>query len=150
MCVEHSVSCSCGKNSAGFHFMDDLLPAQVVAGLYCPTCSSSVGFNPETMIIDNGWIIEYDMDIARFALRSVPHEKAITPEFLFDEGYSTWRGVYPNDHIDSVRERRELTDLAKTEPKRYFQAIRTWGLGRMERLARAGWRKAHERKDIPL
>lgn len=148
MCVEHSITCTCGKNSAGFHFRDDLLPGQAVANLYCPSCSSSVGFNPGTMITDNGWIIEYDMHIARFLLRSEPRDIAITPEFLFDEGYCTWSGIYPNDHIDSVRERRELTNLAKTEPKRYFQEIRTWGIRRMERLAGAGWRKAHERENI--
>jgi hypothetical protein len=73
---------------------------------------------------------------------------ALSPEFLFDEGYCTWRGVYPNDHIDSAREREELLKLAKTDKKRYFDELRTWGNRRMERLAREGWRKANETEPV--
>ncbi len=99
------------------------------------------------MIVDNGWIIQFDMDVARFMLQ----KKAagyITPEFIFDEGYCTWRGVTPSDHIDSVREREQLAQLAKTDRKRYFEEIKSWANNRMERLARDGWRKANERDSV--
>ena len=77
------------------------------------------------------------------AQKVVPAD-VVVPGLLFDEGYCTWRGIYPNDHIDSARERDELVKLAKTDPKRYFEELRTWGNKRMDRLAREGWRKAHE------
>jgi len=99
------------------------------------------------MIYDNGWIIEYDMDIAGVMGQNLPSGE-ITPAFIFDEGFCTWRGIYPSDHIDSVREREEIVKLAKTDPKRYFREIKEWGLKRMERLAADGWRKANEREDV--
>jgi hypothetical protein len=148
MCMEHKIACSCGKNSASFHTKDSILPVEVVRKLYCPACSVQTAFNPETMLSDNGWTIEYDMDIARFMLRELTPSGTISPEFLFDEGYCTWRGVYPNDHLDSVREREELVKLSKTDRKKYFEEFRNWGIKRMERLAREGWRKAHEREKV--
>jgi len=146
MCVDHSKSCSCGRNKASFNFREELLPFEAVTELYCPDCSITVPFDGATMLSDNGWIIEYNMDVARFMLQKVSSPSTIRPEFLFDEGYCTWRGVYPGDHIDSARERDALLQLAKTDKKRYFEEFKTWGLKRMERLARAGWRKAHERE----
>jgi hypothetical protein len=142
--MDHKISCKCGMNSVSFNFRDDILPHEVVRTLYCPECSPAVGFNPGTMIADKGWIIEYDMEVARFTGNKIARDVALTPEFLFDEGYCSWRGMYPNDHIDSAREREELIGLAKTDPRRYFQELRNWGNQRMERLAREGWRKAHE------
>jgi hypothetical protein len=146
--MDHKISCACGKNSVSFNFKDDLLPAEVVSRLYCPECSPAVGFNPSTMVADNGWIIDYDMDIARFMGRKIVRDLALTPELLFDEGYCSWRGIYPNEHIDSARERGELLKLAQTDPKRYFTELRNWGTQRMERFAREGWRKAHETEPV--
>jgi hypothetical protein len=70
----------------------------------------------------------------------------ISPETLFDEGYATWRGVYPGDHIDSIKEKLEITKLAKTDPPRYFREIKAWAVNRMARLRDEGWRKAHDRE----
>jgi hypothetical protein len=98
------------------------------------------------MLADNGWIIAYDMDIARFLMQKVAPAHEITPEYIFDEGYCTWRGMTPTDTRDSVRERTELAQLAKTDPKQYFQEIKAWGNSRIERLAREGWRKANEKE----
>lgn len=148
MCVDHKITCTCGKNSASFNFKDDLLPAGVVNRLFCPECSTAAGFNPGTMLADNGWIIEYDMDIAKFMTQKISREQAMSPEFLFDEGYCSWRGIYPNDHLDSARERAELLALAKSDPRRYFDEIKTWGITRMERLAGEGWRKANEPEPV--
>ncbi len=150
MCVDHSLNCSCGKTHASFHFRDEVLPFKVITKLYCPVCSSSVTRNSETMVADNGWLIEYDMDVARFMMQKNAPASSVTPEFLFDEGYCTWRGMTPTDHIDSVKERSQLVQLAKSNPKRYFNEIKTWGNMRMERLAREGWRKAIEREPAKL
>ena len=146
MCVDHSLNCSCGKTYASFHFRDEVLPFDVVNKLFCPECAREVIHNPETMVADNGWLIEFDMDIARFMMQKKAPAPLITPEYLFDEGFCTWRGMTPTDHIDSVKEREALVQLAKTDPKRYFEEMRTWGNTRMERLAREGWRKAIERE----
>jgi len=148
MCVDHSIKCSCGKNHASLNFRDDILPHEAISALRCPLCSAAVSPDPATMLSDNGWIIEYNMEVARFMMNKVAPVTGITPEFLFDEGYCTWRGVYPGDHIDSALEREELLKLAKTDPKRYFAEFKSWGINRMERLARAGWRKAIEREPV--
>jgi len=149
MCVDYKMRCSCGSNAASFNLKNDVMPFEVVDGLYCPLCSGDVAHDHETMINDNGWIIKYDMDIAVSMAKNFPPGK-ITPEFIFDEGYCTWRGVYPTDNIDSVKEREEIVKLAKTNPKKYFEEMRLWGNKRMERLAAEGWRKANEREDIRI
>jgi hypothetical protein len=146
MCVDHSLNCQCSKRSASFNFKDDILPHEVITGLYCPSCSPAVTHDPQTMIEDNGWLLSFDMDVARFMLKNSAPADRITPEFIFDEGYCTWRGMTPSDHIDSVRERDELAQLAKTDRKRYFTEIKSWANNRMERLAREGWRKANEKE----
>lgn len=144
MCIDHTMRCKCGNQSASFNFKDEILPVEAVDSLYCPACSGEIKYNPESMLIDNGWIIEYDMEVARFAAQKLPHRE-ITPELLFDEGYCTWRGVTPTDHIDSVREREKLVKLSKINPKKYLEEFKKWGIERMKRLANQGWRKAYER-----
>ncbi|MDA8168882.1 MAG: hypothetical protein M0Z59_04175 [Nitrospiraceae bacterium] len=143
MCIDHKITCVCGRSSASFNFKDEVMPSEVVSRLYCPGCSGDVKFDPRTMLRDNGWIIEFDMDVAGFFASGKLPRVTVTPEFIFDEGYCTWRGVYPADHIDSVNERRELLELLKTDRKRYFEEFRDWGTKRMARLAAAGWRKAN-------
>jgi hypothetical protein len=70
MCVDHSINCSCGKGSASFNFRDEVLPFEVIIKLSCPACSPGALFDPSTMIMDNGWIIAFDMDVARFILQN--------------------------------------------------------------------------------
>jgi hypothetical protein len=144
MCIDYTMNCNCGTQSASFNLRDNIMPAEIINKLYCPDCSTNIKYNPETMLIDNQWIIEYDMDVARFMGHKMPYGE-ITPALLFDDGYCTWRGVYPADHIDSVREREGLVQLAKINPKKYLEEFRKWGIERMERLAHEGWRKARER-----
>ena len=142
MCIDHKMMCKCGAQTASFNFRDEIMPVEVVNRLYCPKCASGISFNAENMLRDNNWIIEYDMDVARFMAYKLSGAE-ITPEYLFDQGYCTWRGVYPTDHIDSVKEREELVKLAKINPRKYLEEIKKWGISRMERLAQEGWRKAH-------
>ena len=147
MCMEHLVVCKCGKRDASFNFKNEVMPPETIEALYCPECSTNVELDSNRMINDNGWLIHYDMDIACLYGERLPSSEAenVSPELLFDEGYVTWRGVYPGDHIDSVNERQELLKLAKTDPKRYFQEIKSWAITRMSRLKDDGWRKADER-----
>ncbi|HAR44645.1 MAG: hypothetical protein A2X56_01430 [Nitrospirae bacterium GWC2_57_13] len=143
MCVAHVQHCSCGARSVSLQFRDNILSEQVVAELYCPSCSQKPVIDQNTMLSDNGWIIVYNMDIAKFAgSKSIEHP--ITPAVLFDEGYCTWNGIYPGDTIDSVAERAKITSLAKTDPREYVKRLTSWGVDRMERLAGEGWRKARE------
>ena len=145
MCMDYARQCKCGAHSASFNFRDSLLPGEVITAVYCPACSSGVQYDPQSMVRDNGWILQFEMDVARFMLNTLPSgSTGMTPGFLFDEGYFTWRGFTPTDHIDSLRERQEILKLAKTDPKRYFAELKTWGNRRMDRLAQEGWRKARE------
>ena len=144
MCIDHSMNCNCGTQSASFNFRDNIMTAEIINKLYCPSCSGDIKYNSATMLADNGWIIEYDMDVATLMGAKLSYAE-ITPECLFDDGYCTWRGVYPSDHIDSVVEREELVKLAKINPRKYLEEFKKWGLERMERLADEGWRKASER-----
>lgn len=147
MCMAHETNCSCGNGLAGFNFKNEIMSGDVIREVYCPLCAGDVKFNPETMVADNGWIIAYDMEIARFQahrLKLKPHE--VTPDFIFDGGYCTWRGIYPSDHIDSVAERSELLQLARINPRKYLEEMKEWATARMERLWREGWRKARDNK----
>jgi hypothetical protein len=139
--MAYETKCACGARTANFHFRDNLLPEQVVEKLYCPACSSAVTLNADTMVADNGWIISYDMDLAR-SVGPAGLRPRMTPGFLFDEGYCTWNGMYPGDHIDSVREREEIKTIAKTDPREYLNRLKFWATERVERLRHEGWRKA--------
>lgn len=144
MCMDYAMTCKCGKGSASFNFKDNVMPVEVLNRLYCPDCSAGISFDSGSMLKDNGWVIDYDLDVAGLMRSKLP-AVSLTPEFLFDEGYCTWRGVYPSDHIDIVKEREEIVKLAKIDQKQYFNEIKQWSISRMERLRKAGWRKAHER-----
>ncbi len=149
MCMAFEMNCACGNSMAGFNFKDEVMSEEVIKGLYCPSCSRSVEFDPASMVSDNGWVIEYDMDIARFQSHKIKtFTEDITPEFIFDEGYCTWRGIYPTDHIDSIKEREEIVKLAKVNPKKYLEEIKDWARNRMERLREEGWRKADGKERI--
>lgn len=146
MCMDHAIVCKCGRHEASFNLKNEIMPPETIEALYCPECSGEISFNPASMLHDNGWVIHYDMDIAALYSNRLPSgdKGKMSPELLFDEGYITWRGVYPGDHIDSAREREELAKLAKVDPKKYFSEMKTWAVGRMARLKNEGWRKAYE------
>lgn len=142
MCTAYEKRCNCGGRTASFHFKDNIIPEQAIKGIYCPGCSSDIHVNHDSMVIDNGWIIEYDMDMVNFMAHKISHHGSITPGFLFDEGYCTWNGIYPGDHIDSVKERESVVALAKSNPVLYLKKMKSWAEERIERLQEEGWRKA--------
>jgi hypothetical protein len=145
--MDHTFKCRCETREVSINFRNEILPPETLFGLYCPECSKGIEFNPETMIRDNGWILEYEMEVARLMARSLPaeHIRNLSPEVIFDEDYCSWRGLYPDDHVDSLREKEEIVSLAKVNPKQYLQEIKSWANKRVERLKNEGWRKAHER-----
>jgi hypothetical protein len=145
MCTEYKMTCNCGTNHASFNFRDDVLPFEIINRLYCPSCSHGISYDAATMLKDNGWIIEYDMEIARFIMTNRLSAEKVTPEYIFDEGYCTWRGIYPTDYFDSVKEREDLVKLSKLNFRKYLDEFKKWGIQRIDRLAQEGWRKANER-----
>jgi hypothetical protein len=140
--MDYKMSCECGRHMASFSFRDNIMPPDVINRLYCPECAKEIRYDPSAMIVDNRWIIEYDMDVARFVSRILPVED-ITPDFIFDQGYCTWRGLYPTDYIDSLKERQKITEMAKIDPRKYLEELKNWGKKRMDRLKSEGWRKAN-------
>ncbi len=119
-----------------------MLP-EVIAELYCPDCSSRLDrVDPETMIEDNGWVIVYDMVLAQGIGAQKLSDDQLTPARLFDEGWATWKEIYPGELEDSAEEKAKIVAMAQDDPKAYFQAIREWATRRAARLKEQGWRKA--------
>lgn len=147
MCKATTRVCQCGQGTATFHFLNNILPENVVSALYCPKCSHLAKFDARRMLKDNGWIIDYEIEGARlFAheLNVLPEQ--ITPEFIFDEGYCSWVGYTPTDQRDSYAEKARIISLAKTDPQKYFQEIKNWTVNHVKQLAAEGWRKALKEK----
>ncbi len=150
MCMEHTYTCKCGAKEVSITYKNELMPHETLTNIYCPQCSKDVELDPTTMVADNGWIVKYDMDVARFSAHKLPADDIVrlSPELLFREDYCSWRGIYPGDHIDSVQEREEILSLAKKDPKLYLERMKDWANSRMEKLREEGWIKAHERVEV--
>jgi hypothetical protein len=144
MCLEIRKTCQCGSRSAQFHMRDNIMSQEVLAGLYCPECSGDVELDPDTMLMDNGWIIEYDMELAKFLAVSklMVDPETVRPGFVFDGGYACWQEMYPGEQQDVLEERREILALQKEDPARYLKEISSWNIARIQRLKADGWRKA--------
>ncbi len=144
MCVEVKRTCQCGSKEASFHLRDNIMAPEVVDRIYCPQCSPEVQKDEESMLADNGWFIEYDMDMARmFAITKLQVDPALVdPDFVFDGGYATWKEMYPGETEDIADERWQIISRKSEDPKRYLREINEWAVGRIQRLKEAGWRKA--------
>ncbi|AGF77062.1 hypothetical protein UWK_00479 [Desulfocapsa sulfexigens DSM 10523] len=144
MCQEVRKTCNCGKKDATFHLRDNVMGQEVIDRLFCPSCSVDQKFDRETMVSDNNWVIEYDMDLVRmFAIAKLSMDPAhVNPEFIFDEGYATWREMYPGETADITEERNKIIAMKDSDPKEYLTAINTWAVERIQRLKDDGWRKA--------
>ena len=151
MCMAFKKRCSCTKSHASIHNDGSLLPEEVIVGIYCDECSASVQFDPESMVRDNGWIIEYDMEIANgFAGKMGFVTGEVTPEIIFDNGFSSWNGYSPNDQEDKAKEKTELLSMASGDRKRYIEEFKTWTEKRLKRLSESGWRKARKAMEMAL
>jgi hypothetical protein len=143
MCQSYKRTCECGSQAAEFTMRDEIMPPDVVKMLYCPSCGSTVEFQDKTMVNDNGWIIEYDMELAEFYSHQLgASPEAFCPDYIFDEGYCSWAGYCPGDMERAALEKAEIVKMMKVDPKAYIGAIKDWGHDRARRLAEEGWRKA--------
>ena len=144
MCTEVKKTCQCGQKTAQFHMRDNILSREVIGKLYCPQCPVEFELDPGTMLADNGWIIEYDMELARFLLTSGLQldPDLVRPGFIFDSGYACWLEMYPGEKQDIEKERQELLALHKENPNLYLKKISSWNIARIEKLKGEGWRKA--------
>ena len=144
MCVEVKQQCECGKREATFHLRDNIMVKEVIERIFCPACSDSVAFDEQTMLRDNQWIIEYDMDLARMlAISKMGADSSeLNPEYLFDEGLATWREMYPGETLDIADERWQIIQKKDKDPKGYLAEINSWAVNRIQRLKASGWRKA--------
>jgi hypothetical protein len=142
MCIEIKHQCVGGHQRAQFSNLNNILPASVINRVYCPECEKPE-FDVKTMLEDNGWVIEYDMELATYLLDKHGIDKElITPEYIFDSRYSTWQGMSPTDMEESIRERQKIVELAKVDKKKYIETMKTWSIDRMNAFISAGWRKA--------
>jgi hypothetical protein len=142
MCLATTIECSCGGEFASLHHLNSILPGEAVAAVHCPSCAG-VTFDGATMVRDNGWVIEYDMDIARsYLTRTGVAPDSVTPQLIFDEGYATWNGLTPTDAYDKAMELNDLAVQFKGDKRAYFEALKRWTQDRALRLAEQGWRKA--------
>ena len=126
-------------------FNNHILPPEVVNDLYCPECSTDLALDAECMILDNDWVMEFDIPLARRCLsRARINSESICPTFIFDEGYATWNGLTPNDLEQKMEERQGIIALATKDMHLYLSEMRRWGCQRSLKLREAGWRKAQK------
>ena len=144
MCIEVRKSCDCGKHNAQFHLRDNIMSKEVLVSLRCPECAGGKEVDETTMINDNNWVIEYDMELAQFLAASKLQlsPEPVTPGYIFDSGYATWQEMYPGEQHDILEERKDIMELLKTDSQEYLKQINSWNIARVERLKEAGWRKA--------
>jgi len=144
MCIDVRVRCECGDKVVQFHLRDNVMIPEVINRLYCPDCPGHETYDSKTMINDNGWIIEYDMDIActMGAKKLGSLHTPLTPDIIFDEGYACWLEIYPGEKNDICQEKKEIQALLKKNQKAYLTAIQSWNIDRISRLKVAGWRRA--------
>ena len=143
MCESYRCTCQCGKKWAELFFGKMLYNRSAVLRLYCPDCASDLQPDPVARMVDNGWVLELDMEVIRAQSPSLGvQETELTADWIFDNGYVTWAGITPDDVESRNREREEIQALAKTDLKAYLHAMKEWGIGREMRFAAEGWRKA--------
>jgi len=144
MCIEVRKSCECGKQTVQFHLRDNIMSNEVIVSVHCPDCAEQCELDNTTMINDNNWIIEYDMELARFLAASklqIPPD-LVNPGYVFDTGYATWQEMYPGEQKDILEKRKTIMELLKTDSTEYLKQINSWNIARVERLKADGWRKA--------
>jgi hypothetical protein len=119
---------------------------QVIARLFCPSCPGNGAFNSTTMLCDNDWIIEYDMELAQGLLvkKLQIGPEDVVPEFIFDKGYACWQEMYPGEKEDIKEDREKIIGLLQQDRNVYLQAMQDWNIERIERLKSAGWRKVQQ------
>ncbi len=142
MCLQQSRACRCGSRRAYLSFRDNVLTPETLLSLYCPECSSGVNWDAACMVEDCGWVLEYDMDGARFFMTQRGLAGELSPEFLFDEGYLTWQGFSPLDHEVNSELHQRLAPMIQEDMQGYLKALKSQWLDYVAGLKATGWRKA--------
>jgi hypothetical protein len=146
MCIDVRKICECGRHTVQFHLRDNVLMPQVIARLFCPSCSGNHAFDITTMLCDNDWVIEYDMELARGLLANKLRidQDEVVPDYIFDNGYACWQEMYPGEKEDIREEREKIIELLQQDRNVYLQAMQDWNIERIRRLKSAGWRKVQQ------
>ena len=146
MCIDVRKTCECGTHTVQFHLRDNIMAPQVISRLFCPSCPGSIAFDQETMLCDNDWIIEYDMELARtmLAKKLQIDPEDVAPEFIFDKAYACWQEMYPGEQKDIKEDREKIIELLQQDRNVYLHAMQNWNIERIERLKSAGWRKVQQ------
>jgi len=146
MCIDVRKTCECHTHTVQFHLRDNIMAPQVISRLFCPSCPGNGSFDKESMLCDNGWTIEYDMDLARGLLEQKLQidPEDIVPEFIFDKGYACWQEMYPGEQNDIKDDREKILDLLQQDRNVYLHAMQNWNIERIERLRSEGWRKVQQ------
>ncbi len=142
MCMNLRRQCRCGRNGAYFLLGDNLLPPEVLVNLYCPECRGQAAWDGTAMLEDCGWILEYDLALARTCLAKRSLSVVVTPALIFDRGYLTWQGLAPGDHEVNTRLHQRLAPLIEENLKLYLETLKREWLKHVAALKAAGWRKA--------
>ncbi|MGV1100987.1 hypothetical protein ACUUL3_16450 [Thiovibrio sp. JS02] len=144
MCIDVRKTCECGARKVQFHLRDNLMQPEVIQRLFCPACPGNTAFDEQAMLNDNGWVIEYDMPLAKMlaASRLQLDMDAVNPGFIFDHGYACWLEMYPGEREEIKEEKDKIVALLKEDQKKYLEAIQRWNIERVSRLKAEGWRKA--------
>lgn len=142
MCMMEVRRCVCGREKAYLNFRDNVLPPEILVKLYCPECSPNADFDPETMVADCGWVMEYDLDGAQVYFIKRGLSRVLTPEIIFDEGYLTWQGFAPGDHEVRSELHQRLAPLVQEDLKQFMESLKSEWLAHVARLKAAGWRRA--------
>ncbi len=142
MCLHQKRACECGREEAYIFHRDSILPEEVLVHLYCPQCAALARWDIRTMVQDGGWILEYDMEAAKFYLAKRLGRSQYSPEEIFDEDYCSWYGLTPKDLEASARLHEELEPLKRTDLKEYIRQVTRRRQEEVLSLKRQGWRKA--------
>ncbi len=142
MCMNLRRQCRCGRNGAYLLLGDNLLPPEVLVNLYCPECRELAAWDTTAMLEDCGWILEYDLALARACLAKLNLSVVVTPALIFDRGYLTWQGLAPGDHEVNTRLHQRLAPLIEENLKLYLETLKKEWLKHVAALKAAGWRKA--------
>ena len=144
MCIAVFKKCECGANTIQFHLLDNRLQPEVLTRLFCPSCPGDTAFDNEAMLSDNGWVIEYDMILAKGVISrmNLVEPDQISPAYLFDQGYCVWLETYPGEQKDIKEEKEKILKLRDIDQQQYLTEIIAWNVNRLESLKGAGWRKA--------
>ena len=146
MCIDVRKTCECGSHTVQFHLRDNIMMPQVIARLFCPSCKGGISFDTATMLCDNDWIIEYDMELARGLLTKKLQIDLdyVAPEYIFDNGYVCWQEMYPGEKEEIMEDREKIIELLQQDRNLYLQTMQDWNIARIERLKSAGWRKVQQ------